>query len=193
MGQNKKAIFLIVGLLLTLGVILLGGSRVYNLLAKASGNDPQNVQIVQVTANSATVAFTTVSSTQTLVEYGTNPTNLTLFASDTVSTTDHKIALSLLTPATTYYLHIKVGDKVYDNSGLPWTFTTIGVQQPAVTSPTIALRPTTAVASVSAATKCSEIAKRIGAVRGAVNYDPKYDLNSDGIINSADLTLCYKK
>jgi len=32
--------------------------------------------------------------------------------------------LTLLSPNTTYYFDIRVGDKKYDNGGVPWTFTT---------------------------------------------------------------------
>ncbi len=195
----KKTILIIVGLLLALGVMLLAGSRVYNLLAKAGGSSqPDNVQITQITANSAVVTFTTASSKQTLIEYGTDSANLTLFANDT-ETTDHKISLSLLTPNTSYFLHIKIDGKVYDNGGVPWTFTTSGTNLPTLKSPTTlpslaaTLVPKLSPASSSAQKiSCGEVAKRIGSTKGSPNYDVKYDLNSDGIINSADMALCGK-
>ena len=49
--------------------------------------------------------------------------------------------LTLLSPGTTYYFDIQVGDKKYDNGGIPWTFTTKEIQktQPSTiqTEPTV--------------------------------------------------------
>lgn len=191
---NLKSIFIIIGLLASLGVVLLVGNRMFNLLAKASGSPPENVQINNISANSATVTFTTTSEAQALIEYGTNPTNLSLFASDEVSTTSHTIKISLLTPNTTYYFHIKMGDKTYDNAGLPWTFTTVSVGNSGPSPTRIPLSPVLSPSqqstSSSGAVKCSEIPSHMGATRGSPNYDAKYDINNDGIINSLDLAKC---
>lgn len=198
---NLKSIIIILGLLLSLGVVLLVGNRMFNLLARASGSPPEGVQIGNITANSASVTFTTTDESQALIEYGTNPTNLTLFASDETSTTNHTVKISLLTPNTTYYFHIKIGDKTYENSGLPWTFTTTGVRDAGPTPTRVPLTPSLSPSpqatgssgtTGTGAVNCNDIAKLIGATKGSPNYDPQYDINKDGIINSADLTLCGK-
>ncbi|MBI4067125.1 hypothetical protein HY407_01980 [Candidatus Gottesmanbacteria bacterium] len=187
MGKYTKPIVLIFGLLLTLGIVLIAGDRIYNLLAKAGNSSPENVQITAVTSNSATITFTTAEAVQALLEYGTDASNLTLFASDT-ETTSHSIVLSLLTPTTTYYFQIKIGDKTYDNAGVPWTFTTSGANT-LLPSPTLGIQSSPTPGG-GGQIPCNEVAKRMGAVPASPNYQISYDLNSDGIINSADLALC---
>ena len=39
----------------------------------------------------------------------------------------------------------------------------------------------------------AQIALRLGARRGGVRYQPKYDLNSDGVVNLADLLLAIRQ
>lgn len=195
MGESKKnlkTIFIVVGLLISLGVMLALGNRIYNLLAKASGSPPENVEISQITTNSAMITFTTTSASSVLIEYGTNPTNLTLFANDT-DTTSHKIVLSLLTPNTTYYFHIKIGDTTHDNSGVPWTFTTES-NRASLPTPTLGVTkaPSLQPGSTSSTVVCGDIAGRMGSRRGSPQYDSKYDLNSDGVVNSVDMSLCKK-
>src|SRR3989344_5741120 len=172
---NTKTILIILLLVVSLGVMLLAGNRILSLLARAGGSPPENVQVSQVTTNTATISFTTVDSASSLIEYGTNPTSLTLFANDT-DATSHQIMLSLLTPNTTYYFHIKMGENVYDNSGVPWSFTTASNNSllPTLTlAATIA--PTSAGGGAAGVVTCSDVATRMGAKRGSSNYDVKYD------------------
>ena len=78
-----------------------------------------------------------------MVEYGTTPTALNFFAPEATKGKTHTLDLTLLSPNTTYYFDIRVGDKKYDNGGVPWSFTTKGVES-SVAAPTAA--PTQAVA-----------------------------------------------
>lgn len=191
---NLRSIIIVLGLLLSLAVLVFAGTRVYSLFVSASGSPPEDVRIGNITANSATVTFTTTSSAQALIEYGTNPTNLTLFASDETSTTDHTIRIALLTPNTTYYFHIKMGEKKYDNAGLPWTFTTttVGTSSPNPTQVQLTPAVTDSPSSTTSAgsINCNEIPKHIGATQGSPNYDAQFDINRDGIINVGDITAC---
>ena len=178
---NLKTIVIAAGLLLTLGVVLIAGNRVFDLLARAS-SPPEDVAITNITANSATVTFTTATESQALIEYGTNPSNLTLFASDDNSTVSHKIKITLLTPNTTYYMHIKIGDKTYENAGLPWTFTTTNVAFEGPTPTEIPLTPAgsggpSGEGTTSGRAFCNEIPLHMGATTGALNYDIKYDFD----------------
>ncbi len=203
---NKKAIFIVIALIASLGVTLLAGGRALNLLSRASGGnfDSSTVSISQITANSATITFTTPNPATTIIDYGVNPTNLTLSSSD-IDRTSHSIILNLLTPATTYYFTIKIGDSKYDNNGLPWTFTTSatlsGLPTPTKAAPLIrSATPTlTGAASISvvptkpkSSATCSDVAKHMGSIKGSPNYDSTFDLNTDGVINSADMGLCSK-
>lgn len=199
---SLKVIILLLAILLSLGVVLLVGNRVFNLMAKAGGSAPTNVQLTEITANSALITFTTQEASQALVEYGTNPSNLTLFASDSTSTMDHKIHLTLLTASTTYYAKVKIGSDSYDNSGLPWTFTTAGGNNSLVSTPSVspaisrspllnrAISPTVSQISTAPRADCGGIGSRIGATRGSARYEEQYDINKDGIINAADVVLC---
>jgi len=189
---NTKTILIVLLLVVSLGVMILAGNRIYNLLAKAGGSAAENVQVSQVTTNTVTISFSTADPSSSLIEYGTNPTSLTLFANDT-DATNHQIILSLLTPNTTYYFHIKIGENVYDNNGVPWSFTTASNNS---LLPTLTLAPTLGTTSGSGGRSgpvtCSDVATRMGTRRGSSNYDVKYDLNGDGIINSLDMSLCGK-
>src|SRR3989344_3797015 len=172
---NTKTILIILLLVVSLGVMLLAGNRILSLLARAGGSPPENVQVSQVSTNTATISFTTADPSSSLIEYGTNPTSLTLFANDT-DATSHQIILSLLTPNTTYYFHIKIGENVYDNSGVPWSFTTASNNS---LLPTLTLAatvvPTSAGGGAAGVVTCSDVATRMGAKRGSSNYDVKYD------------------
>jgi len=68
-----------------------------------------------------------------VVEYGTTPTALNFFAPEPTKTKTHTIDLTLLSPNTTYYFDIRVGDTKYDNGGVPWTFTTKGIEASVIT------------------------------------------------------------
>lgn len=88
---------------------------------------PRSVETVEVSENSAVVTWTTDQTSQAVVEYGSSPTSLTFFAPETEKTTAHSVSLTLLSANTTYYFQIKAGDKVFDNVGVPWSFTTKSV------------------------------------------------------------------
>lgn len=85
---------------------------------------PHNVEAVEISENSAVISWSTDRESQAVVEYGATPSALTFFAPETEKTTSHSVALTLLSEGATYYFQIKAGDKVFDNAGVPWSFTT---------------------------------------------------------------------
>jgi hypothetical protein len=95
------------------------------LTAKASDSAPKNLSITDITSNSAVVKWSTDQESQVVIEYGTTATALTFFAPEATRTKQHRVELNLLTEATTYYFQVKSGDKIFDNGGVPWTFTTL--------------------------------------------------------------------
>ena len=129
-----------------LGIFALNMGGVFT---RASDVEPRDVVISDITQNTAKISWTTGIETQGVVEYGTTPTALNFFAPEAARTKNHLIELTLLSPQTTYYFQIRIGDKKYDNGGVPWTFTTKGTEtQPSVVSPTVII-PTTTIQSQS--------------------------------------------
>ena len=122
---NKMRIMAI-GLGLLIAVPLFGFAyfNAQNFFARASDEVPRDVTISKITRGGAHVVWVTDKSTQGVVEYGLTANELNLFAPELEARREHEVELTLLTPATTYYFHIRVGNTVYDNAGVPWVFTT---------------------------------------------------------------------
>lgn len=112
------------GLLISVPLFSFAYFNVQNFFARASDEVPRDVTISKITRSSAHVVWVTDKPTQGVVEYGLSASELNLFAPELEARRDHEAELTLLTPVTTYYFHIRVGNTVYDNAGVPWTFTT---------------------------------------------------------------------
>lgn len=117
---------MIVGGVIVFLLLFLGVQLVQNVFIRAANINPTDVTISEVGRNSASIIWTTSSQSQGVLEYGVTPTALNFFAPEGARTTSHNVELTLLTPNTTYYFQIKIGDKVFDNGGVPWTFNTKG-------------------------------------------------------------------
>jgi len=116
-----------------LGIMALNMGGVFT---RASDMEPRDVVISDISQNTAKISWTTGIETQGVIEYGTTPTALNFFAPEVSKTKNHLVELTLLSPQTTYYFQIRIGDKKYDNGGVPWTFTTKGTEtQSSVTLP----------------------------------------------------------
>jgi len=167
---------------------------------------PLDVKVPEVSANQAVITYGTQNEVQGVIEYGTNPASLTQIAPETSSSVDHKVTLNLLSPNTTYYFTIKIGEKSYDNAGLPYSFITSGesAANPQTTIPTnIPIKPAssfptlepTVIITPAKLQSCqiSDFQKHYGAMKGTSNYDANFDLILDGIINVADYMECLNK
>ncbi|MEK7177266.1 MAG: fibronectin type III domain-containing protein [Patescibacteria group bacterium] len=155
----KKVAAIVVGIavfaLLVFGYFAIFGTR-------AADFEPRDVIVSNIEKNSVRATWATGVDSQGVVEYGTTPTALNFFAPEATKTKTHSIDLTLLSPNTTYYFDVRVGDTKYDNGGVPWTFTTKGAETSVGTTPTIA--PTQAVAQptpvqtlqISDGTNCTE-------------------------------------
>jgi len=108
-----------------LGIMALNMGGVFT---RASDMEPRDVVISDISQNTAKISWTTGIETQGVIEYGTTPTALNFFAPEVSRTKNHLVELTLLSPQTTYYFQIRIGDKKYDNGGVPWTFTTKGTE-----------------------------------------------------------------
>ena len=103
---------------------------------RAADYEPRDVVVSNIEKNSVRTSWATGVDTQGVVEYGTTPTALNFFAPEATKGKTHTQDLTLLSPNTTYYFDIRVGDKKFDNGGVPWTFNTKGAEA-SVVAPTV--------------------------------------------------------
>ncbi len=136
-SKTIRIVATVVGVILAIGLIFIGFKVFSSVFTRASDVEPRDVIIGTVTQNSANISWSTGVVTQGVVEYGTSPTALNFFAPDQAATQNHSIDLTLLSPTTTYYFQIRVGQNKFDNGGVPWTFTTKG-SSPTTQAPTLA-------------------------------------------------------
>ena len=173
-------ILALVGVLSFLGM---GAAKTY-LSGASAGSEPKSVLATpSEDGKSVVITWQSDKEVQSVVEYGTTPASLLLRSLETDSSADHKVSISPLKPVTSYYFRIRVGEEVYDNSGIPFSFKTKGVAGGAVVptvAPTAATLPTattkplpTTVATLSPS-RCSRTV----------------DYNGDGVVNSIDFIKC---
>ncbi len=122
--NKTKIVPILIGLFISVIALVMVFRFGPTLFTRASDSAPRDVTINNITNNSAKISWTTGASNQGVVEYGTSPTSLNFFAPETDKTKNHNVDLTLLSPNTTYYFQIRIGNKKYDNGGVPWTFTT---------------------------------------------------------------------
>ena len=122
--KGRKIAAVGVGIVLSILLLVFGFKIVQDFFAGASYIAPRDVVITDIKEDSAVIEWSTAVETQGVVEYGTTPNSLNFFSPETQKTTKHKVELTLLSPGTTYYFQIRIGDKVFDNAGVPWSFTT---------------------------------------------------------------------
>lgn len=132
--QTKKIIAIVVGIFVFIGLVY-GYFTIFG--TKAADLAPRDVVVSNIDKNSVHLSWSTGTDTQGIVEYGTTPTSLNFFAPEATKGTSKNMDLTLLSPSTTYYFDIRIGDTKYDNGGVPWTFTTKGAEASTV-SPTTA-------------------------------------------------------
>ncbi|GAB4219825.1 MAG: hypothetical protein Fur009_7710 [Candidatus Microgenomates bacterium] len=131
----KKISAVVIGIILFI-LIAIFSFRIFG--ARATDYEPRDVVVSNIEKNSVTVSWATGVETQGIIEYGTSPTALNFFAPEATKEKNHSVDLTLLSPSTTYYFTIRIGEKRYDNGGVPWSFTTKGIEksQPILPSPT---------------------------------------------------------
>lgn len=122
----KKILAFATGLILFI-VLAVIGFRIFG--TRAADFEPRDVVISNIEKNSARISWATGVETQGIIEYGTSPTALNFFAPEPTKEKNHSVDLTLLSPSTTYYFIIRIADKRYDNGGVPWSFTTKGIER----------------------------------------------------------------
>jgi hypothetical protein len=197
MKKNKKTILIIVIAILVIGLIVglaFGLDKIQNLFGQASGQEePQGIRVTNTTANSATIVWQTGVVTTGQIEYGTTPGSFLLRAAETTQSANHNLTLSPLLPETIYYFRIRIGDKIYDDGGAPYSFTTKSIAETVTVTPTplptvnITATPIpTAPSSSATGQKTYTLGDFVGKFGTA---DPEFDINNDGVVNSQDWSL----
>lgn len=183
---NLKTIIIIVILVLVgiLGFLGVNTVRTY-LSGAASGSEPSSVLAIPGDdGKTTTITWVSDKPTMGVVEYGTTPASLLLRNIETESVTNHSVVLSSLRPNVNYYFRIKVGENVFDNNGIPYSFKTkdvaveeVGGQPIPVISPEAGVTVIPIVSPVQTGGGCSRTV----------------DYNNDGVINSLDYVDCLNK
>ena len=190
--MNKKTlktiiIVLILFLIGTGSIFGINAAKTY-LSGAAAGEDPQNVK-VQADVASATISWQSEKEVMGVVEYGANQASLMLRAIETQQSTVHRVILSPLKEETTYYFRIRVGETIYDNNGIPYSFKTKPATAevlPTLTPVPILPIPTVASPSGSLVVDC--VSADFESQMGTSN--PAYDFDKNGVVNTLDYIKC---
>lgn len=124
MHKLKKPLIIVVLLVVAGGIGFLLFQFFQGGLIRAEDIAPHAVEAADLTENSTAITWTTDKESQGVVQYGTSADSLTFFAPETQKSTTHSVPLTLLAENMTYYFTLKIGDKIFDNAGVPWSFTT---------------------------------------------------------------------
>lgn len=175
---------LVIVILLLVGVLgVLGVNTVKTYIGGASADTQPKGVIAKPNddGKSATVSWVSDKNTVGVVEYGTSPAALLLRAPESESTTNHSVALSPLKPNINYYFRIRIGEEIFDNNGIPYSFKTKEADASVVVLPTIAPQAPAMVLPT------------VGVVVPAVECKKTEDFNKDGVVNTMDYIDCLRK
>jgi len=173
LNKRAKLMLILVVTFFAIPIIVLVSMTMGGAIDGSKNNKPQDVVATRVSSTQSTIAWTTTRSVSATVEYGTTPGSLQTYAPEVAPTKEHKIDLTLLSPATTYYYHIRINGSVYDNNGVPWTFTTKTIRGEEVVAAVKGVTTKLSVApsatptpqfgtSNCTVTKCNEIKAHLG-------------------------------
>lgn len=171
---NVKTVVILVVLLVVTILGVVGIKTIKTFMSGATSDvEPTGVSVISSDdGKTATISWVSDKASISKVEYGTTAANLVLMSVESDSTTSHKILLTSLRPNTTYYYRIRIGEDVFDNGGVPYSFKTKGEVVVSIT-PTPIVSSTPLVTS-TVGTECK----------------PGVEYNNDGVINSVDMIYC---
>ena len=145
-----KAVSIVIGVILSILILYVGFNLIQNIFTRASDVAPIDVTINEIKENSVKIRYTTTNEAQGVIEYGTSPTALNFFAPESQNTKDHSVDLTLLSPNSTYYFQIRIGENKFDNGGVPWTFATKAKEDAQETTSESQVEPTPVSSTPSA-------------------------------------------
>lgn len=184
--MNKKIILAMVGILvlvLGIGASVLGLRYFRRPRAGASPeNEPQQVRLAEVAPQSATIAWVTANPAYGFISYG-ETMSLGRTSQEAEKTTGHSVTLTNLTPQTSYYYKIGVGEELFDDAGIPYSFTTPSEQPPTEEAPSAPGGPSPFGPSATEEPALEGFETALGTA------NPLYDLNGDGEVNALDVSL----
>ena len=177
--KSTKLISIGLGVIIAILLIIVGFKIFQGVFTRAADVEPRDVIISGILQNTAKITWSSGIETQGIVEYGTSPTALNFYAPEVQAVKSHVIDLTLLSPNTTYYFDIRIGEKKYDNGGVPWTFTTKDTQKSAETKEipkTVVSKPTPTayqeltvesknppvISTICEETDCQKICQKLG-------------------------------
>ncbi len=108
------------------GVFLLRNNTVFHIGADVS-SQPKNIRVGNLSDGSATISWTTDKETSDFLIFGTTSGNLSKTENEEGNTQKyfgHSVTLTGLTSNTNYFYKINSDGTTFDNSGVPWQFTT---------------------------------------------------------------------
>ena len=171
-----------IGVVISILVLVMGFKILTGAFTRAANEIPTDVTVTSITSTSATINWTAKEGSQAVIVYGTSSSALNFLAPEVVAgtSTSHSVELTLLSPATTYFFALKMGDKTYDNGGA-WTFSTKSVEKPVPTaapasvvsptarprsSQTVVISPPAAIPTASSGcsySDCTTVKQKLGA------------------------------
>lgn len=170
---------LVLVILVLVGVLgVLGMNTVKTLMGSAAaGVEPKNVVAKPEAATEngreeqqAIISWTSEKPAMSIVEYGTTPASLLLRAAEADQTTSHSVKLAPLKANTSYYFRFRIGEEVFDNNGIPYSFKTKGGGEAVANT----VSPVLATPTVAPSGGCNR----------------STDYNKDGVTNSLDYVQC---
>ena len=189
--MNKKKISVVVGVVvLALGTVgTVFGLKYFRGLESSAApeNAPQLARVTELTPQSATVTWITSAPAFGFISYG-ETMGLGKVTQEEQKTEAHRVTLTALTPSTTYYYKIGVGSELFDNQGVPYSFTTPAAAA-AEKQPTATGEKKSSPFDGEQA-PASEVAITLAGFGKAIeSSDLRYDLNGDGKVDGADISL----
>lgn len=185
----------LVGLILILVLVLtvFGITTARTYLSSASGGEEPTGLKIESSETSAVLSWSTEKPVMARVSYGSAPASLLLqsdLRDSAEASTTHSVTLSSLRPGQNYYFNIKVGEAVYDNGGIPYSFKT-KVAKVAESEPTVAgIATTTTPLQTVTPSPMPVLPTAVPTRNGTGACLQVVDYNKDGTINSLDILFC---
>lgn len=135
MKKKIKTLPTLIGLVILIigiatGVVFIEGSQIFRLGATPEST-PKDIRISNQTDSQATISWTTGKETLGFMVWGEKPKNLKRTTLSDIENDQylHSITLENLNATSIYHFKINSGGHLFDNEGIPWTFTTGNIIQ----------------------------------------------------------------